>query len=167
MSQTGPTEKYNNFTFSLTTPDLFVRVAPGYSFTLLLKYSYFCFIWSLDTDECWFGESLESKSIDTECNIQHTLILYKATWCSIAASSTSNMPGLLPAPELKLSSQEKNFTTIMKVLSQDIKFIWTSFENGLPSARVIIQLRKFIFCNCVADFRISDQCPRVQQVLFQ
>ena len=59
--------KYNNFTFSLTTPDLFVRVAPGYSFTLLLKYSYFCFIWSLDTDECWFGESLESKSIDIEC----------------------------------------------------------------------------------------------------
>ena len=92
--------KYNNFTFSLTTPDLFVRVAPGYSFTLLLKYSYFCFIWSLDTDECWFGESLESKSIDIECNIQHTLILYKTTWCSIAASSTSNMPGLLPAPEL-------------------------------------------------------------------
>ena len=41
----------------------------SYSFTLLLKYSYFCFsfIWSLDTDECWFRESLESKSIDIEC----------------------------------------------------------------------------------------------------
>ena len=36
----------------------------------------------------------------------------------------------------------------------------------MPWAIVIIQLRKFIFSNCVADFRITDQGPRVPYKCF-